>query len=363
MRVAIRTDASLDIGTGHVMRCLTLAQELKEKGAEVVFVCRAHSGHMMQVISQYGFSVELLPLTDVRYVKSDNDVSLLHEEWLGVSWERDAEETNNFLVQSGSYDWLVVDHYAIDDRWEKKQKEAADKILVIDDLADRAHDCKILLDQNLYKGMGRRYANLVPMACKQLIGPEYSLLRHEFKEARKCVEIRKNGVGRILVFFGGTDPTGETMKVLRALDEMELPNIKIDVVVGGSNKNKKHISDWCLVKSNANYYCQITNISELMAKADLSLGAGGVATWERCAMLLPTIVVAVAFNQVAIAEAANDAGLVSYLGLSKTVTATDWGTSISHFIEHNDELESISRTCGKYVDCGGVERVVNEMLD
>ena len=167
--VAIRVDSSSQIGSGHVMRCLTLSDNLRERGADVVFVCREHVGHLCGFIEEKGYRVQRLPApVDVCTGLDWNR----HASWLGVSREQDADETLEVLRGGGPYDWLIVDHYALDQKWEQCLRPMTRWLMVIDDLADRSHDCDLLLDQNYYPDQDRRYESRVPNGCEKLLGPD-----------------------------------------------------------------------------------------------------------------------------------------------------------------------------------------------
>lgn len=198
MRVAFRTDASVDIGSGHVMRCLTLAEKLRQKGAEVAFICRQLPGHGIDLIRSYGFSVSVLPPPSMQQNPAEQT-----SHWLYVPWQQDAEQTHQVLATAGHWNWLIVDHYGIDAAWEEYQKSVVSQIMVIDDLADRVHSCDVLLDQNLYTDMESRYSNKVPVECQQLLGLRYVLLRDEFIKQRENLKAGDGSVRNILVFFGG----------------------------------------------------------------------------------------------------------------------------------------------------------------
>ena len=180
--IVFRTDASLAIGTGHVMRCLTLADALRERGARSHFICRTHDGHLIEHIRAHGHQVSALPATASTSMTSNTDNSTAHAHWLGVDWASDALDTLTVL-QGLRTDWLVVDHYALDARWEKKLRHGCQRLLVIDDLADRPHDCELLLDQNLGR-LASDYDRSVPVSCTVLAGPQHALLRPEFADWR-----------------------------------------------------------------------------------------------------------------------------------------------------------------------------------
>lgn len=295
MKAVFRVDSSAQMGIGHLMRCLTLADSLRGKGAEVAFICRRLAGSASELVEQRGHTVYQLPLPESGAPPAASGLS--HAGFLGVGPERDAAETLAVLQGIQPIDWLIIDHYAIDARWEREMRRCAGRIMVIDDLADRTHDCDLLLDQNLFHDMETRYDGLVPETCRLFLGPRHALLRPEFYEARRHLRERDGTVRRILVFFGGSDSTNETSKALEAIHLLNRDDLEVDVVVGTANQRKKEIQRLSASMVNTNYHCQIDNMAELMAKADLAIGAGGSTTWERCSLALPSITLVIAENQ------------------------------------------------------------------
>lgn len=356
MKIAIRTDSSTLIGSGHLMRCLTLADELRQHGANVIFICREHSGHLIGLIEAKGYPVVRLPQAEVECTASPED--LTHAAWLGDSWKQDAADTIA-AVGDMQPQWLIIDHYAIDRRWEQMLRPHVGKIMVIDDLADRLHDCDLLLDQNLYYEMEIRYDNLVGDTCQKLLGPKYALLRPEFAVARKILRQRDGQVRRVLVFFGGVDPTNETEKALQALAGMNDRQFDVDVVVGGGNLHKEQIQNFCAAHSGFHYYCQVDNIAELMAAADLAIGAGGATTWERCSVGLPSFITVLARNQQELAETGARHGLFFYLGKSATVSPEKIQDALKVFITSPESLQSYSTIDLATVDAKGAQRVAS----
>ncbi len=354
MTIIFRTDASLQIGSGHVMRCLTLADELRQRGADIMFVCREHPGHLIDLIVGKGYPVARLPQAEVVYVPMPDDVA--HAAWLGSSWQQDAADTITALERTKPR-WLIVDHYALDRRWEETLRPHVGKIMVIDDLADRTHDCDLLLDQNLYQQMETRYGTAIPESCHMLLGPRYALLRPEFATARKNLRQRDFLVKRVLIFFGGVDPTDETQKTIQALASIPNREFEVDVVVGGGNKDKELIQTVCAQHNGFHYFCQVDNMAELMATADLAIGAGGTTTWERCAVGLPALVVSVAENQQELAETGARNGLFFYLGKSATVCTEKIQGALKVFIASPESLHAYSATALATVDAKGAQRV------
>ena len=311
MKIVIRVDSSVLIGSGHLMRCLTLAQRYSREGHEVIFVCRDLAGNIAGLVQQNRFVLEMLP-------KAEDSMNLSgYAKWLTVTQAQDAADTIAVLRHLGKADRLIVDSYALDITWERLLRPYVGEIMVIDDLANRQHDCDILLDQNFYLNKESRYQGLVPEDCQLLLGPQHALLREEFYRVRENMRTREGKVRNILVFYGGVDATDETSKALKALVSLqaagELVAVQVNVVVGGSNSRKERIAAFCQ-QAGFSYWCQVGNMAELMAQADLMLGAGGSTTWERCFLQLPAIVTAIAENQFQICEDCAAAGLIYYLG-------------------------------------------------
>lgn len=317
MEVVFRVDSSVQIGSGHLMRCLTLADRLKkEYNANIAFVMRELNGNLINLVIQKKFQIFRLP-----QVTSDNKLTG-YAKWLTVTQEQDAADTIACIKNIEKVDLLVVDSYAIDVTWETLLRSYVKKIMVIDDLADRNHDCDILLDQNLYFDNVARYHGLVPKACKLLLGPQHAILREEFYEARKNMRLRSGKINNILVFFGGSDPTNETMKALQAISGLNRKDIVVNVIVGQSNPNKKEIEAFCNLHDNMKFFCQINNIAEFMNAADLAIGAGGSVTWERCFLGLPAIVIAIAENQIELSENCARKGIIVFMGCKQVATTT-----------------------------------------
>lgn len=331
MNIVFRVDSSNLIGSGHLMRCLTLATQQRKLGNDIVFICRDLDGNLSDLVNEKGFKVELLPKV------KHNDNLDGYAQWLTVTQEQDAFETINILKRYKHIDRAVVDSYAIDETWEKMIRPYTDEIFVIDDLANRRHDCDVLLDQNYYLDKEHRYDGLVPESCKLLLGPEHALLREEFYAAKKHLRQRDGIIHNILVFYGGSDLTDETTKAIYALIELNLPGVTADIIVGSSNQQKEQIRELCKRHDFLHYHEQVSNMAEFMNSADLMLGAGGTTTWERCFLGVPSVVTAVADNQRKISEDCAEAGLIYYIGYCSNITESDISKAIL-WLEKNSEL-------------------------
>ena len=375
MKIGFRTDASLQIGHGHVMRCLTLADALRAQGAQCYFISRAHPGHLMDVILQRGYIVKSLatPVLEVSasvdnattYAQNEQECNLLpsaHFDWLGCTWQIDAQETYLALA-SQELDWLVVDHYALDQRWEKALAQHYLRLFVIDDLADRPHCCNLLLDQNL----GRKvldYKGLLPNDCKLLIGPSNSLLRPEFGSMRiHSLQRRqaKPGLQRIIIAMGGVDQINATGIVLRTLKSCPLPpTCRVTVVMGKASPWVQNVRELAaFMPCPTEVLVNVNNMSQLMAESDLAIGAAGSMTWERCSLGLPTLIVVLAENQRLIANTLDKISAGRLIG-----TASDISVQLPLAVLELSDLDrrtKMSLAAASITDGSGTEKIIKAM--
>ncbi len=361
MKILIRADASVQIGTGHVMRCLTLADELRRRGAEVIFVCREFDGNLCGYIEEKGYIVHRLPVSNEQeHNIKDN---LKHVVWLGVDWQTDARQIEEIIKGLNTPpDWLVVDHYALDERGEGYLRPYCKKIMVIDDLADRTHNCDLLLDQNFYENLASRYDGLAPSGCRKLLGPQYALLRPEFREARKNLRKRDGYVKRIMIFFGGSDPTNETAKALEAIRMLNRPDIAVDVVVGAFNPHRKVIEQIASDLPDCTCHFKVEDMAALMAGTDLAVGAGGTTVWERCALALPSLVASVAENQEKTVSDMAESGYLLFLGRSEAVSVDSLYHVLKTALQSPWLLISFARKTWSLVDDRGADRIAQEVM-
>lgn len=365
MNIVIRADAAVHIGSGHVMRCLTLADELRERGARVTFICRDWEGHLERHISAKGYTCILLKRPFETYSEPHSE----YASWLGVSKEQDARETLAAIEQSlgkESIDWCIVDHYGIDAEWHGIIRQTARKIMVIDDIANREYDCDVLLDQNLYDNPKDRYISRVSPKCRLLFGPEYALLRPEFREARERLGSRlvRNGeIRRIMVFFGGSDPSNETVKAVKALQMLDNKEIEADVIVGIANPHRAEVEQLCALSPNIHFHCQVPNMADFMMKADIALGAGGSTTWERCCLGLPTLAVIIAENQAEMTQTAALHGLQWNMGWHHEISAQSIASKLQEIMTDSESHHRISTRIVRVVDGEGTRRVVDYLVE
>ena len=364
MKIVFRTDASLAIGSGHVMRCLTLADALKTSGASCRFICREHPGHLLDLIRQRGHEAIGLPATipsgSTEGAVAD-ETKLAHAAWLCTDWRNDVAQTLT-SIHGELIDWLVVDHYAIDSCWERALRPACRKLMVIDDLADRAHNCDLLLDQNWFGDETEmRYSKWVTENCRCLLGPEYALLKPEYAQLRVLMPPRDGIVRRVLVFLGGSDPTNQTGKVLDALMRRGLEHLAVDVVVGVNHPDPKGISVQVTTRPATTLYQDMPSLAGLMARADLMIGAGGSTTWERMCLGLPTIVVSIADNQTATNVALMKAGYINFVGNMNDVSSETLAAAVDRCLTNPKTLKTQS-ALGRNLVLGAGTAVVCEHI-
>jgi UDP-2,4-diacetamido-2,4,6-trideoxy-beta-L-altropyranose hydrolase len=372
--IVFRVDASILIGTGHVFRCLTLADGLKEKGSECIFVCREHEGNLIELIEEHGYVVYNLDRLEIsengpqssdlkkKSVQTNTSESeLKHSDWLGTSWVIDAAQTYKAIAGINCV-FLVVDHYALGRRWEKVLKDITDNILVIDDLADRSHDCEILLDQNLGRN-AEEYGKLVPSHCNLMVGTKFALLRKEFPQLRDYSLKRRltPRLNNILISMGGIDKGNATGKILKCLSGLNLPNnCQITVVMGLSAPNLVDVQT--LAKKlpiETEVVVNINNMAERMMQADLAIGAAGSTSWERCCLGLPTLLVVLADNQKNGANALSQTGAAFLVGTIDDIN-NNLPTMLNKAVS-SDSLKKMSTVASTIVDGYGTSRIISAM--
>jgi len=332
VNILIRADGGLRLGFGHLVRCLTLAAELMRAGHRVTLVCRAQAG---------------LPEDWVR--ASGCDLHLLPDE---TGPEADAVACGQ-LVAQGAIDAVVVDHYELTAAWEQVVGAGGCGVLAIDDMANRPHRCDMLLDQNYHLDAAARYASLIPVGTRCLLGPEYALLRPAFAAERRTTEPRRGQVGHVLVFFSGGDDQGQTRMAMDALRAWR-QGVNVDVVVGHATPGKEEIEAACR-DYGYNFHCQIDYMAVLLAKADLVIGAPSTTSWERCAVGAPALLTVLAENQRALGKSLAEYGAVRLIGDAREVMAQDYLAALRQL--SGSDIATMSQRAWSLVDGQGASRV------
>ena len=262
-----RLDANARIGTGHLMRCMTIANELDQKFYRCYFICRGLIQPLQALIAGKGY----------KFYIEDNEKNILE------------------ILENLKPDYLIIDHYGLDSKFEKKARPYSKQIIVIDDMADRFHICDFLLDQGPLRTKDD-YKPWVNSECQLLLGSDYVLIKPDFRQLRKsCITSWEKG----LISFGGSDPDNITLKILKALDcELKMKNIKWTIISGTANQNWNSLKNFTnQTQMKITLIKQTNKIATLMSNHDFAFGAAGTMAWERACIGLPSITFSIADNQ------------------------------------------------------------------
>lgn len=310
MRIVIRVDASIFIGSGHVMRCLVLAKQLRGFGYEIVFATKPQKGDFFHYISQQGFKV--LALDRSKKVVTPS-FSGDYSAWLQGSWEEDA---NDFVLKTKTADVIIVDHYSLDACWESAvSKKLHCKVIVIDDLV-REHFADLIIDQTY----GRRSKEYSRKNAKSIIlaGSEFALISPDFKDIRDKLNKESTTAKNknILVSMGGIDSPNVTIKVLEKLAEIKSTELNVTVLLGDKSPHYKQIEKFCVNRKNFTHISFSDGMADLMSAHYIAVGAPGSTTWERACVGLPSILIPIADNQNDIVKNVSQTGAVCVLNIN-----------------------------------------------
>lgn len=348
--VAFRADAARDMGSGHVVRCVSLADELRRRGVRTRFIARYLPPALEAGVLRRGHAVVRLPVPAV----PDPDLTG-YARWLGVRTDTDAIETAGALDASGGAEWLVYDHYALDARWSRIAREHSKRVLAIDDLADRAHECDVLLDQTPCSDPAARYRHLVPAGCRQLLGPRFALIRGEFLAARAAARIRNDGIHSILVALGAFAEEAHLATILGGLGRLVKPDgIRVNVI--GETRPPTAQYGFELI-----FHGFVEHPAQLLLTSDLAIGGAGTSAWERCCLALPSVVLVIADNQRLTAEGLANSGCAINLGSLSSVQANAVSEVVGNLIREPARVAQMSSRASGLVDGLGAGRVADEM--
>lgn len=348
--IGFRVDVAEHIGTGHLQRCLTLATRLNELGWHCMFFGRSHSDNVLKTIKM-GFEYHIIGKSAVNLNQSD------HFEWLGVSQEQDAIETLN-ATNCHQLEVMIVDHYSLDCHWEKYIEEKGNvMVMVIDDLANRIHCCKLLIDQNFWPNSYSRYDELVPSYCKKLLGPEFTMLRKDFISLRVLPQ-KKSQVETILVNFGGIGNMKIWEVFLPVL--MDCHQYNFHVITG---KLSSEDLNYCenIVKHSKHIFLeeQTDQMSYLMKNSDFALGACGSTVWERFCLGLNAALIDVANNQKDLVSYLHEQNLIDYLGSLRDITVESIANYLTDLSINSSKYQERRKEIMQLVDGMGADRVAN----
>jgi UDP-2,4-diacetamido-2,4,6-trideoxy-beta-L-altropyranose hydrolase len=361
-KIAIRVDSSFLIGTGHVMRMLSLAQGLARTGRfDPLFIVRDLPGNITAKIYDNGFPVREMQAVRKKGHAPIENAEDIYADWLGVPSEQDIRQVNELLALE-NVDLLCVDHYAVDATWESRAAVDCSQIIVVDDLANRPHACGLLIDANLGRA-DQDYKNLVPFGARLCAGAEYSLLRPEFAALRpESLHRRENGqIRSVLVALGGVDLHNTTSLVVSELSKIWQPSMEmLKVVVGNRFSGMADLEP--LIEQfpgNAELLIDIPDMATQMAESDLAIGGAGISAWERCCLGLPSLIIILAENQRDGAVALAEKGAALLVGEEHDIEQS-LATCLANAGE-GETLTDMSYAARQVTDGNGIHRIIEQI--
>ena len=333
MDVLIRADASAQAGGGHVARCIALAEAINAGGGKTVFATREDARAGRQMLESAGIPYVRLPPGD--------------------DWREDAEATRPFVR---GMDWVVIDHYGLDARWQRAVSEEGAGVVVIDDLANRPHDCAILVDPGRSVTGRADYDSYVPAECDVLMGPLFVMLRSGFGDVRAARSERTHT--NLLVFFGSADNQNLTARSLDAIDNINFEeNLSVHVLLTSATHNAGSIRE----RSGIVVHENVVDMASLIADMDIALGAGGVSMWERCSLGVPSLTIGVNQNQMPGLQLAEAAGAIRTLKMEDVLKPDTFEEAIRLFVTARQEWAAMASSARNLVDGRGAQRIVTQM--
>ncbi len=318
MQLAIRTDANELIGAGHLMRCLELANTLAEKNIEIRFI-----------VKESALAKSLLKSQLVSYLK--------------VSTANNGLEETNQILKQYNIKSILIDHYEIDIKWE--EKVVADNVIIIDDLADRAHLCDLLIDTASGSRLSA-YKKLVPKHSKLLLGPQFAIIRDEFLNSQQTNE---NGYD-IFICFGASDPNNYSLHSLIHLNSVEYKGV-ICLITGQGYYHKEELKMFLeQTELTISWHHAPTDLAKLMQLSKVIITAPGTMLLEAAVMGKPIIMIRTANNQ------DGNISLFQYKGSAILATIPKLAQSIALVEKIKDKLTSNAK---KICDGKGKYKIAN----
>ncbi len=367
MTFIFRSDSAEFIGSGHIRRCLNIAKEIKTRGIESIFICNSHEGNINREIRR-NFKVLELPKKKISLKEKafyKGNINHLYKDWLGCEEEEDAIDSFNLIlkVKNIRIDWIIVDHYSLGERWEKKIKSSLKnikknhKIFVIDDLFNRNHYCEILLNQNYFSNNNlEKYKKILDRNSQLLIGPHYALLGKEYL-GMKDLSIERRQIRRILIYFGGVENSIHH-KVIEAIYEEDFSEIIFDYIISDKSKYYSYLRKIEKKIKNLHVHNTKETLAGYILRADLFIGAGGSTSLERLCLGIPSITIILANNQKDVSENLYSDKYINLIGQGNLITPKEISKAIYDFI--NKKI--ILKDGRELVDGFGTKRVVNNLL-
>lgn len=337
--MAIRVDASSQIGFGHVARCMTLAEALSKNGQEIIFCIKEDGNILSDFMIKKSFQVHLIPA--------------------GVNTQEDAQLLIS-AVEEHQCRAAILDGYEFDDAYLQSIRPHVSFMLSIDDLAQTSFCSDMVLNQNIH-ARAEHYQGKLSNGHKLLLGPRYALLRSEFGKfyarQRDFAQVKN-----ILVAFGGADPWNVTFKALEALRDLK-GDCLVNVTLGLANPHKEEIKEYVLKsKRNISLFENTPRMAELMLEADLAISSGGTITWELCCLGVPTLQIILAQNQVGAVQELERCGITQNIGWHEQTSTQQIHQAVMGLMADRQTRKEMSVRAKALVDGLGTQRVLSEIL-
>ena len=328
MRILVRADSDETIGSGHVIRCLAVIDRLELAGAHVELITTGLSPTLTDVVVSRGWTITTLAT--------------------GMTAQEDAECTARVALREPRPAVLLLDHYSLDAAWERVVHSHVDRLMVIDDLADRPHSCDILMDPTLLDSHENRHQSKTRLPAEVFLGPEFAPVRPEFLAIPR--RSRDGGVNRLLVFLGGATSAADLLPLLDALTTPDLRHLQTVIVLGAAFPDPDAVKGHLTGGANIAVIHHTNDMPHLLDWADLAIGATGGAQWERCAVGLPTLTVLTADNQEHDVEAFGRSGATVHLGRLEEMTSERWHDGIARMIDDPARIAHMGQAAGAILD-------------
>ena len=337
-----RVEASIAIGSGHIMRCLALAQAWQNLGGNAIFAVATDIGKLQTRLETEGITIHQLSVTSGS--REDGEAVIALAQKLGVSW-------------------VVVDGYQFGANYQQQLKAAGLNLLFIDDYGHAKHySADLILNQNL--SADERFYPHRENDTQLLLGTNYALLRWEFWQWRHWKREIPQTARKIFVTLGGSDPDNVTLKVMHALSAIKTEALEVVVIVGGSNPHYDQLQAVAQASPFSMTLKQnVTNMPEWMAWADLAIAAGGSTNWELAFMGLPSVIITVAENQSAIAQQLGKMGVTISLGWHQNLTVNQLTAAISDLLSAQQKRQQMSEKGRQLVDGLGSQKVIDQIME
>ena len=356
MRIVFRLDASVRIGNGHLARCLTLADEFKALGGEILFICRPESDKDYEILFATDYEVKLLQKKTNTEINKESYAS-----WLSVDWEQDVNEVIQ-IIDGIDADLLIVDHYGIDARWHNKVRDYCKKIFIIDDLADRYLDCDFLLNSS-FVNEDKDYKKFISRKdYVSFLGSNYALIKPKFNNLRLQAKKKReytSSIQEILIFMGSMDPDNYSSLAIHAINQVDWKqSVRVNCILDSNSPSLEKVSnDIESLELDVSIHSNIGDMEKLIYNADLAIGSGGNSMWERCVLGLPSLLTSIAPNQQRNIKGITESGAACFWGSTK-----DLLTSLDSYNKDISPLISMQEKAFSLCDGLGSKRITESIM-